>query len=567
MKLRPYQSEAIAAVEREWDAGRRRTLLVLPTGCGKTIVFCKLAEKRVASGDRVLILAHRGELLEQAADKLLKATGLRASVEKAEQTCFGEWFRVVVGSVQTLMNEARLSLFEPDFFGTIVVDEAHHALSASYQRVLQHFDGARVLGVTATPDRGDMRSLGAYFDSLAFEYSIARAVRDGFLCPIRAQTVPIKLDISHVASTAGDYSADGVGAAIDPYLDQIAAEIKSRCSTRKTIVFTPLVATSKKMLGHFAALGMADRVREVNGASADRAETLAWFSSAGPGSVLLNSMLLTEGYDEPGVSCVVVLRATKVRSLYAQMVGRGTRLSPETGKGNMLLLDFLWLSAKHNLCRPASLLAEDEEVAQQAAKDAEDGRERDLAEAVETAEGETVAAREEALVEELRRLRSKSERLVDPLQYAMSILDEDLAHYRPAFGWEAERTSADSVKKLEKAGIDPIAVKSEGMARKLLDALGFADSFRKMDDKQRARVEEAYQRYRENAEVMAAHPVKGTDGGFFNRGFYSGVGSLAGMANQTAAAWDEVLAGAAAGAAIGAATGAAAGGVGAIPGA
>ena len=169
MELRPYQAEAIQAIQNQWQSGARRTLLVLPTGAGKTIVFCKLAENQVRSGCRILIMAHRGELLEQAADKLYKATGLRSATEKAEESCLGSWFRVVVGSVQSLQRPSRLAQFPEDYFDTIIVDEAHHVLSDGYQRVMEHFPNAQVLGVTATPDRGDMRNLGRFFDSLAYE--------------------------------------------------------------------------------------------------------------------------------------------------------------------------------------------------------------------------------------------------------------------------------------------------------------------------------------------------------------------------------------------------------------
>lgn len=139
MELRPYQSEARNAVEHDWETGYLRTLLVLPTGCGKTIVFCKIIENQVRLGRRALILAHPGELLEQAADKLIKATGLKCAVEKAEESCLGSWYRVVVGSVQSMTRETRLSRFKENYFDVIVVDEAHHCLSESYQRVLSHF--------------------------------------------------------------------------------------------------------------------------------------------------------------------------------------------------------------------------------------------------------------------------------------------------------------------------------------------------------------------------------------------------------------------------------------------
>ena len=134
MELRPYQQQAKDAIFREWNQGHNKTLLVLPTGCGKTIVFAKVAEECVRHGDRVLIMAHRGELLEQASDKIAKTTGLGTAVEKAEQSCLGSWFRIVVGSVQSLQNDNRLNKFDPDYFDTIIVDEAHHVLSNSFRR-------------------------------------------------------------------------------------------------------------------------------------------------------------------------------------------------------------------------------------------------------------------------------------------------------------------------------------------------------------------------------------------------------------------------------------------------
>ena len=142
MELRPYQKQAIEAIEQDWERGHRRTLLVLPTGCGKTIVFANVAKRAVARGKKVLILAHRDELLNQAQDKILKATGLMTSKEKAEETSLDSFFRITVGSVQTMQREKRLERFAPDAFQTIIVDEAHHALANGYQTVLNHFPDA-----------------------------------------------------------------------------------------------------------------------------------------------------------------------------------------------------------------------------------------------------------------------------------------------------------------------------------------------------------------------------------------------------------------------------------------
>lgn len=466
-ELRPYQQQARDRIHAEWDAGHTRTLLVLPTGTGKTIVFASVAADQVRAGDRVLILAHRGELLEQAADKLQRSTGLVSAVEKAESTCLDSWFRVVVGSVQTLQRTARLERFPQDYFGTIIIDEAHHAITDGYRRILDYFSGAKVLGVTATPDRGDMRNLGEVFDSLAFEYKLTDAIKEGYLCKIMAQTIPLQLDITSVTMSGGDYAVGDLGTALDPYLEQIAAEMARRCKSRKTVVFLPLIKTSQKFRDLLNTYGF--RAAEVNGQSEDRREVLADFD-AGKYNVLCNSMLLTEGWDCPSVDCVVVLRPTKVRSLYSQMVGRGTRLSP--GKTDLLLLDFLWMTDKHELCRPADLVCEDRAVARQMTETlAESGCPEDIEQAAAQASEDVVAQREEALAKQLAEQRRKKAKLVDPLQYEMSIQAEDLSGYVPTFGWEAGPPSDKQTAALEKLGILPDAVESAGKAALLLDRL------------------------------------------------------------------------------------------------
>ncbi|SFE11009.1 Helicase conserved C-terminal domain-containing protein [Paenibacillus algorifonticola] len=467
MKLRDYQQQARESIHAEWDKGIRRTLLVLPTGCGKTIVFSKVIEDRVVLGERVLVLAHRGELLDQASDKLEKSTGLKTAREKADQTSVGSWFRVVVGSVQTLMRDKRLRQFAADHFDTIIIDEAHHCISDGYQRVLQYFEGANVLGVTATPDRGDMRNLGSYFESLAFEYSLPKAIKSGYLSPIKAMTIPLQINLSAVGQQAGDFKASELGTALDPYLDSIAAEMWKVAKDRKIVVFLPLVKTSQKFTSILNAIGF--KAAEVNGDSQDRSQILADFDSD-KYNVLCNSMLLTEGWDCPSVDCVVVLRPTKVRSLYSQMVGRGTRLFP--GKTELLLLDFLWHTDKHELCHPAHLIAENEEVAQAMTKQIEEaGIPLDLEDVEKQAAEDVVAQREEALAKMLNEMKRRKAKLVDPLQFEMSIQAEDLASYVPAFGWEMGPPSDKQIQTLEKLGILPDQVDNAGKATKLLERL------------------------------------------------------------------------------------------------
>lgn len=474
MKLRPYQGEAVERIFEEWQQERRKTLLVLATGCGKTIVFCKVIDRLVQNGERVLILAHRGELLDQAADKLLKTTGLETALEKAESSCLDDPDkRVVVGSVQTLQSEKRLKRFRHDHFDTIVIDEAHHALSDGYQRVLEYFPDAKVLGVTATPDRGDKRNLGQYFDSIAYEYSIAQGIRDGYLSKIRAMTIPLNIDLSNVKQSAGDFAAGDLGTALEPYLKAIADKMVEHCYRRKTIVFLPLVATSRTFKQILIEKGFAAEEISGNDFPEERKRKLKDFEE-GRTQVLCNSMLLTEGFDCPSIDCVVCLRPTKVRALYTQIVGRGTRLSP--GKDYLLLLDFLWHSEKMELCHPAHLITDDPIVQKKMTEIMEESAGDptalfDIEDLEVKASDEVIKEREESLASQLRALRTRQQKFVDPLQWEMSIHSNDLAAYEELMPWEQQPISPQQQLALEKWGINPDSVDTFGKASMILNKL------------------------------------------------------------------------------------------------
>lgn len=416
---------------------------------------------------RVLILAHRDELIEQARDKYNRLTGDGTGKEKASETSIDSIFPVTVGSVQTLMRDSRLQKFQPDHFRTLIVDEAHHSLADSYQKILTHFRDADVLGVTATPDRGDKKALGQYFDRIAYEYSLLSAVQDGYLCKINARTVPLEIDMSDVKVRVGDYEVNSIAEALEPYLEPIAEAIKTYAGDRKTVVFLPLVSIAQEFRDILQAHGLD--VKEINGNSPDRKEILEWFDKAEPGSVLCNAMLLTEGWDCPSVDCIVVLRPTKIRSLYVQMIGRGTRPSPS--KDNLLILDFLWMSEKHNIskridiCKPADLSAEkpeDREIVSEASERAE----IDLFDAASDA----VEARRKKLAEELAAQAHKKSRLINPLQWFVSIGDMALADYEPEFRWEMEKPTQKQIAMLENAGINSDGM-SKGQCSKIIDRI------------------------------------------------------------------------------------------------
>lgn len=394
----------------------------------------------------------------------MQASGLTTAMEKAEQSCIGKWDRIIVGSVQTLCRDSRLALFSKSYFDTIIIDEAHHASSSSYQAILNYFDTADILGVTATPDRSDMQNLGMVFDSLAYEYTLRDAISSGYLVKIQVQTLPLHIDFTNVKITAGDFQAGDIGRVLDPYLEQIADTLLDY-KDRKIVVFLPLIETSQKFCKMLIERGF--NAAEVNGNSNDRNEITEAFAN-GKYNVLCNSMLLTEGWDCPSVDCVIVLRPTKSRALYTQMIGRGTRLYE--GKDHLLVLDFLWHYEKHSLCRPAHLIAKSDDVAIKMTEILETSS-MGLEEAEEEAERDVLAEREAALAKELAAMRKKKAKLVDPLQFEFSIQAEDLTHYVPAFGYEVQAITDKQKKTIEDFGLNPDTIENAGKASMLIDRL------------------------------------------------------------------------------------------------
>jgi superfamily II DNA or RNA helicase len=454
--LRPYQIQAHEAITRGFNEYQRQ-LVVKPTGSGKTILFASLAQHYQPR--RTLVLAHREELITQAVDKIHKATGLIADVEMGDYHA-SLTAPVVVASIQTLLREQRRSRWPRDHFGLVVVDEAHHALADSYLSTLRHFDeNALVLGVTATPDRGDKKNLGRYFQNIAYEVTLLDLIKQNWLASIRVKTVPLSLDLRGVRTTAGDYNADDLGHAIEPYLDRIA-DVMLEHRHRKTLVFLPLITVSKQFVAMCRERGIA--AEHVDGTSSDRSEILARFSR-GETTLVSNAMLLTEGYDEPSIDCVVCLRPTKVRALYSQIVGRGTRICP--GKDHLLVLDFLWLTGEHSLVKPANLIAGDGEEADEITEAL--GEDGDLEEAQES----VVADRTARLQERLRLQAGRSSKIFDAIEFAVGIADPALAEFVPTMGWHGDPVSSKQAEILARSGIDPASVRCKGQASALIDKL------------------------------------------------------------------------------------------------
>lgn len=410
--LRPYQAEAVAAVEDEWTRVRS-TLLVMATGCGKTFTAAQIVRRARARG-RVLWLAHRSELLDQARGDLASA-GLATEMEQAEakaqvHSLFAT-SDVVIGSVATL-HAKRLRRWPANAFSTIVIDEAHHSTSAGYLGILSHFSGAKVLGLTATPDRSDGVGMRNVFDTCAFKIGILDGIRGGFLTPIIGRKIICAdLDLSKVRTTAGDLSAGDLEDAmqIEGVLHQIAAPLVAEAGTRQTIAFCPTVAIAEELARVLSGYVGADRVASISGKTerTQRAAILDGYKS-GRIQYVTNCMVLTEGFDAPATSCIAMCRPTKSRSLYTQAVGRGLRLSP--GKVDCLLLDFIAKNSDPDLVGPIDVLAGadlspgDRELAERRLTTG--GAAEELTGAIEAAKAE--GARREARLERERRAASLS---------------------------------------------------------------------------------------------------------------------------------------------------------------
>jgi superfamily II DNA or RNA helicase len=358
--LRPYQREAIDAVTAAWADGIRRPAVVMATGLGKTILFSVLASEFIArTGKRVLILVHRDELATQAMDKVHGAAP-HLSVGKVKAQDNDVHADVVVASVQTLSRPSRLSqLLEAQEaagpIGLVIQDEVHHGAAPSFRSIYDAFgcgakDGALFLGVTATLARGDGTGLGSVVDDVVYEKSIAWGISRKFLSPVRGIAVRTPgLDLSGVRTSRGDYQAEDLGRALESSgaLDILTKAYTEHAADRPGIVFLPTVETARHAADSLTGAGISTAV--VSGAT-PREERIRIFEDYRTGrvQVLSNCMVLTEGFDAPHTSCIVMARPTQSNPLYIQTVGRGTRTYP--GKTDCLVLDVVGAGASNKLC-------------------------------------------------------------------------------------------------------------------------------------------------------------------------------------------------------------------------
>jgi superfamily II DNA or RNA helicase len=354
VSLRPYQADSIKHIREAYRQGLRRVLVSLPTGTGKTVVFSHFP-RGLRMRKKLLILAHRDELLEQASAKLSAAAPeVPVAIEQGQRHA-DPAARVVIASVPTLgrAQSKRLAALDPDDFSIIVVDEAHHAVAPTYRRIFDHFrlfdEGERLLvGFTATPRRGDGLALGQIFQDIVYSRGIEEMIREEWLSPIIGWRVTTDIDLDTVRVRHGDFVEAQLARAVNVRRrnDAVLGAYSKYASGRRALVFCANVAHAQSMAKTFESAGI--RALAVWGAM-PRDERRAALDALRSGrvAVLTNCNLLTEGFDEPSLDCIVMARPTKSRLLYAQMIGRGTRLHP--GKENLAIIDMADNSRAHKL--------------------------------------------------------------------------------------------------------------------------------------------------------------------------------------------------------------------------
>jgi superfamily II DNA or RNA helicase len=387
IELRQYQHDAVDAVHAAHGQGVRRPAAVLATGAGKSIIIAEVARTSrhgVAGGKRVVILAHREELVEQNAQKVRDvAPDLRVGVVQAGSNQVAA--HVISASVQTLASPMRRAQLRD--VGLVICDEAHHGVAKSYIDVFEHFGclhggPAVALGVTATMARGDEKALGDIWQEIVYVKDTAELIAEGYLVrPVGVRVRVDDLQLGKVRKVAGDYSAKGLGDAIEDSMapKKIVEALREHAGDRQTLLFAPLVHTAEVIRDALREGGFTAELVH-GGTPKDERRRLLQAYRDGAVQILCNAMVFTEGTDLPMTSCVVIARPTMSPSLFVQMVGRGLRLWP--GKTDCVVLDVVGATNRHRLAAPVELFGEEgydrEDVIAEVVEDIDNAEEQEL---------------------------------------------------------------------------------------------------------------------------------------------------------------------------------------------
>jgi ATP-dependent helicase IRC3 len=450
LPLRPYQEEAIAAINDAAREGLTRLLVALPTGTGKTVIFAHYIDQREG---RALVLAHRDELILQSADKLRMVNpDLELGIVKAKEN--ETEAPVVVASVQTLARPKRLEQLRGDFT-MVIVDEAHHGVADTYQRILEHVGslapgGPLTVGFTATPERADKVGLGQVWEKIVYQKNLLDMITDGYLCDVRAVRITIQADLDQVHTRHGDFVDRELESALlnADAPQHVVAAYREHAPDRKALVFTPTVRLAHQMAEAFQEAGVAAEALDGTTPLEERRGILRRLN-AGETKVVANCAVLTEGFDEPSVDCIIIARPTKSKPLYIQMVGRGTRIHP--GKPDLLILDLVGVTSRHSIVTASEIfnLGGTKKSVKEIAEEREERERVRAEEAAARADGKLVAR-------DVELFRSRPLNWLQTRQGAWVLgLGNGFVRLSPAEGdrWEVHHHETDGPARLLRSGL------------------------------------------------------------------------------------------------------------------
>lgn len=367
MTLRDYQTDTLYAIKKKYLAGEKKQVIVYATGLGKTVVFSQLiADMTKYFKKKALVLAHREELLTQARDKILTInSSLKVGIEMADQT-IDPTDDIVVASVASIgrKGSSRIQKFNPDDFCLIVIDEAHHASADTYKNVLRHFDilkdeetgpnGILLLGVTATPSRNDNKGIDKIFNEVVYEMDIVDGIQRGYLSRIKAYRIDTRTDLTQVGQVGGDFNQGELADAVNnPERNNLVVKTyQERVPGKQALVFAADVAHTQVLADTFSKAGIIASYVTGDLDKDERRKRLKDFYDQKI-QVMVNAMVLTEGYDNESISAVMMARPTQSGILFQQMIGRGTRIT--AGKTHLTIFDFVDNTFRQNLQTTASL--------------------------------------------------------------------------------------------------------------------------------------------------------------------------------------------------------------------
>jgi superfamily II DNA or RNA helicase len=469
--LRDYQKEYVEGVAEEWKEGRNKVLVTAPTGSGKTTLMGAIIAMEVDKGGRVLVCTNMQKLTRQFAHRTEQDFGIPCGIEMASEGHGGE--DVVCCTIQTMVNRITKGKFHPEQFTLVCFDEAHLAMSDTFQRVAKHFSSAKIVGLTATPHRADKKDLLKFFDSMVEKRTLSQLIEQGHLSPLIVKNIPIHIRLERDGK--GDFNDEEVSHAIEPYLASCADAVVEHARERCTLGFLPLIATSKHFTSLLNERGL--KAEHVDGTMGEEEVGRAIRRlEMGNISCLNSSMLLTVGVDVKPVNCILSLRPTRSWTLYVQTVGRGTRtFNPAKdgpkgtswpAKTECILMDPLWLTSDHNLLqRPAVLVAENDEELEAMDEALKLGGGGDLMEAKTSAREE----REEKLRRRLEAMAKKKARTIDAMELFSKSGHIGLLDYEPMARWEMAKPSDKQLEFLAKQKFVITPDLTKGMASKIID--------------------------------------------------------------------------------------------------